>query len=239
MFESSRWVTQLFQAFLDYAKTITWTETWSECSICHSRGLSSFKNTVWLPAVLVNRIPPGTSELPAALTWHWWTNYQTTRKLRSILILLVHRCWQHSSVVSLREFQKKSDNESSIVLSAIDGICFCVNQPLSFRQRKLLKAKHPSCTSNYHPYLLQRCTAAIAGTHERQRQERTEKGTLWYAHILPSCISKSCPISITVDFVLSYEWFLRFIQIWRCRRLLEISGGCVCHPTALQTQYRL
>lgn len=76
------------------------------------------------------------------------------------------------------------------------------------------------CTSNYHPYLLQRCAAALTGTDERQRQERTEQGTLWCAHILPSCIFKSCPISITVEFVLSYEWFLRFIQIRCCWKSL-------------------
>ncbi len=185
MFESSRWVTQLFQAFLDNAKTITWMETWSECSTCHSRGLSSFKNTVWLPAVLVNHIPPGTSELPAALTWHWWTNHQTTRKLRSIFILLVHRCWQHSSVVSLREFQNKSDNESSIVLSAIDGICFCVNQPLSFRQRKLLKAKHPSCTSNYPPYLRQSLE------HMKDKDRREQRREHFDTHIFCQVASPS------------------------------------------------
>lgn len=134
----------------EWRKTITWTETWSECYICHSQGLSSCKNTVQLPAVLVNCIPPGTPELPCrdeeknTLTRHWWTNYQTTRKLRRIIIILAHRCWQHSSVITCGSFFERNYNyESSIVLSAIDGICFCVKQPLLSWQRKWLKAKQP------------------------------------------------------------------------------------------------
>lgn len=90
---------------------------------------------------------PGTAcreEDKNLLTWHWWTNYQTTGKLRRIIIILAHRCWQHNSVISPREFQRKYDYGSSIVLSAINGIWFCVKQPLLCRLRQLLKAKHPS-----------------------------------------------------------------------------------------------
>lgn len=131
------------------------------------------------------------------------------------------------------------------MLSAIDGICFCVKQPLLCWQRKLLKAKHPSWVplKFAHLIIIHICCKdvrrhSLEQMKDKDRRENREQGTLWCAHILPSCISKSCPISITVEFVLSYEWFLRFIKIRRCRRLLEISGGCVCHPTALQTQYR-
>lgn len=172
---------------------------------------------------------PGTvcrEEEKNLLTWHWWTNYQTTGKLRRIIIILVHRCWQHNSVISLREFQRKYDYGSSIVLSAINGVWFCVKQPLLCRQRPYIKSRtsvmnSPKvCAANYHPYLLQRCTCWKEGTDERQRQEGTEEGTLWCAHILPRCISESCHISITVEFFLSYERFLRFFQIRHCWRLL-------------------
>lgn len=220
MFESSRWVTHPFQAFLTDAKTITWMETWSECSICHSQGLSSFKNMIWLPAVLVNRIPPGSPEL---------------QKKHADVTLM-------NKLSNKKEIKKDNHHSSAQVLTAqLSHLAARLSKEITlwilhcavsrrwylFRlflvpTKKIIKSKtsfmsSPKvCTSNYHPYLLRRCTAALAGTDERQRQERS----LWSAHILPSCICKSCPISITVEFVLSYEWFLRFIQIRHCRKSL-------------------
>lgn len=107
IFESSGWVTQQFQTFPNYVKAIMWMWTRSEwftrpfflkfdLAPCCSRKPNPSRN-------------PGTAcreEDKNLLTWHWWTNYQTTGKLRRIIIILAHRCWQHNSVISPREFFK-------------------------------------------------------------------------------------------------------------------------------------
>lgn len=154
---------------------------------------------------------------------HWRdTDEQTIKqhgKLRGIIIILVRRCWQRSSIISLWHFQRKI--RLGILHCAVNhrrlSVLALLCSTKDIIKSKTSIASFPKvCTSNYHPYLLQRFTAALARKRklmkDKGRREQRTIYTLMRTHFAKSYLRTSCHISITL-------WVL-FFQSRLCGRLM-------------------